>query len=90
MRTIWKFELPIEDEVSIDMPEGAEIIHIGNQRGRLCIWADVLTDVLSCKRNFIIVGTSDEIARKFKYLKHIGTVFFENGDIVFHVFENIE
>jgi hypothetical protein len=39
--TIWKFELEVTDLQEVVMPSGAEILSVGNQDGKLCLWAMV-------------------------------------------------
>lgn len=31
MMTVWKFTLQVTDEQTIEMPQGAEILHVGQQ-----------------------------------------------------------
>lgn len=38
---IWKFKFPINDNVCIDMPIGAEILTVQTQNNTPCIWAIV-------------------------------------------------
>ena len=45
--TIWKFELPANDSVTVEMPMGARILSTATQRDRLCVWAEVATSVAS-------------------------------------------
>ena len=38
MRTVYKQKLKIDDVQTIDIHEGAKILHIGKQFGSVCIW----------------------------------------------------
>ncbi len=39
MRTIWKYVIPLQNEVAVDLPRGAKILCVQSQRGIPCIWA---------------------------------------------------
>lgn len=85
--TIWKFPLALERAQDIEMPAGAEILSIGNQRETICLWARVETEKTNKEtRRFVIVGTGhgapDAVGSKL-----IGVVMMQGGDLIFHVFE---
>ena len=65
------------------MPEGAEILHVGDQNGTITIWALVDVETEFLYREFIIVGTGQQIP--YDKYTHIGTVF--QGSFVWHIFE---
>ena len=44
MRTIWKYEIKVIDEQTLELPEGAEILCLQMQTGTPCIWAMVDTE----------------------------------------------
>lgn len=84
MRTIWKYELPISDKVSVPMPRGAQVLSVAEQYGKLCVWALVSTTQEKEPQRFGIYGTGlpaeDAGAGYF-----LGTVVMPNG-LVWHVF----
>jgi DNA-directed RNA polymerase subunit RPC12/RpoP len=88
-RKIYKYPLPIDDEIEISMPEGSEILAVHTQVNYLketpCIWAIVDTDAPLTTRRLCIRGTG----RTFRGNegKYIGTFQFDNGALVFHLFE---
>ena len=87
MKKVFKYILRRQ----IEMPKGAEILHVDNQREQFCLWALVDLEQETEKRNFAIVKTGngftmDALAR-FDY---IGAALFDNGNLVFHAFEIIE
>jgi DNA-directed RNA polymerase subunit RPC12/RpoP len=85
-RKIFKYLLrPTDDEIEIAMLEGSEILTVQIQRGIPCIWAIGDTGALLTPRRLCIRGTG----RTFKGNegKYIGTFQLDNGDLVFHVFE---
>ena len=90
-KTIWKFDLEFLDMQPIKMPENAEILSVGEQDGKLKIWALVKPDNAKVKREFEIFGTGHNvycdmgIERKF-----LGTVQMKEQGLVWHLFERID
>jgi hypothetical protein len=81
---VFKYQLPIEDYASVDLPIGAEILSVGYQFAQsnyLQVWARVdPKEMRIAKRRFRIAGTGHpEAVGVF-----IGTVMVR--DLVFHVF----
>ncbi len=54
--TIWKYELQIMDEQEIELPKARQILHIGEQNGKLMVWVLVNLIVSS---NFISSESGD-------------------------------
>jgi len=61
MRKIYKYELKITDEQEIDGYCWFNVIHAGEQDGKLFIWAEVDTETDARKVNFAVYGTGHEI-----------------------------
>src|SRR4051812_2081853 len=38
-QTVWKFPLPVINNIELWMPLGAEILHVAEQDGQVCLWA---------------------------------------------------
>lgn len=88
MKTIWKFELTLHG--AIEMPDGANILTVQEQRGVPCIWAEVDTNAPMVKRHFDIYGTGHEMKVDMGVeRKYIGTFQIQGGALVFHVFERL-
>lgn len=90
MKTIWKFENPIEDKFSLKMPYAAEILsaQIDQRTGNPCIWAIVETDNEQEERTFVLYGTGNPIENYYLVpLNYIGTYQYNGGNFVGHVFE---
>ena len=85
MRTIWKFDLPVNDYAGINMPRGAEVLHVHEQYGKACIWALVEPAAPLEMRSFRIFGTGHTVPEFPR--RYIGTVHLAGGALVFHVFE---
>lgn len=91
MRTIHKYDLPVEGTVEIEMPTGAEIIAIDCQdpTGRsLQMWAIVNTEVEETEvSEFAIVGTGHPLGDNLNMGNHLATVVTAGGGLVWHVFD---
>lgn len=88
-KQVWKFILDHQGVQVASMPIGAVILSVQVQNGNTCIWA--LVDPLAgiTLRTFRIYGTGHPIA-EYVNLKYIGTYQLNNGDLVFHIFEEIK
>jgi len=90
MTTIWKFELPIEDQPSIDMPIGARILSVGVQNAatdrKLMLWAYIpKTEVKTETRYFFVLGTGNPIPWDLSESAFVGTV--QMGSHIWHVWD---
>ncbi len=88
MKTIWKYEIEVNDQINLDMPGGSKILDIQNQDGKIYMWAIVNTKNNIEKRSFLIYGTGHKIDVR-ENLKYIGTFQVRDGSLVFHLFENL-
>jgi hypothetical protein len=71
MRTIHKFLCHGDpgDTFVIQMPEHARILHFMEQRGTLCIWAEVrTTERKMVSRTFVIFGTGYPISDEYDWI----------------------
>lgn len=86
MKTVWKFPIPTDDIVNIEMPQGAKVLHVDEQHGTPTMWALVDPNRKTTIRTFRFAGTGHPIddghADKF-----IGTFLLRGGSLVFHIFE---
>ncbi len=80
---IWEYVLEITDTQVLEMPKGAEILSVANQRGKLCLWAACDPDKVPEQRTIEIVGTGNSAI--FCRRKFIGTVL--QVPFVWHIFE---
>jgi hypothetical protein len=85
MKTIWKYELPVDDACEIRMPEGATVLCVQVQFGRPHIWALVNSGHTLVPRQFRTVGTGHPLPEKLGV--YVGTYQVSGGNLVFHVFE---
>lgn len=88
MRTIWKYELNITDTQTLEMPKGAKILSVSNQRGKLQLWAlvDDMNDLED--RDIEILATGEPVPYANTFREFIGTVVID--PFVWHVFERVK
>ena len=82
---IWKFLVTSPVPGEIEMPTGAEILHVDMQYGNVYMWAKVDPDAALIKREFMIEGTGQPPNRRLDDATHLGTTSL--GGMVWHVFE---
>lgn len=87
MKTVFKYEMPIDDTAVIMMREGAEILHFGAQYDKPMMWALVPADPNHPvePRTFRSAGTGHPIAAEDRP-RYIGTAHLMRGTFVLHLF----
>ncbi len=85
-KTVYKYELPFNENVELTLPEGAEVLCVQTQLGRPWLWAriDPKKPAVS-QRCFRIAGTGHPLDEADG--KYIGTFQLQDGALIFHVFE---
>lgn len=86
MKTIWKFPLDITGEQTVVIPKDAWFLSVGDQGGRLTLWAMVDPESEREERPIRIHGTGHPIPNT-EQLGYIGTVQMNGGALVWHVFK---
>jgi len=84
MKTIWKFPLPIKDEVALKAPAGARWLSLQMQGDTACLWAVVNDTRPEVVYRFRIFGTGHPMPEDVG--EYIGTVQLLGGSLVFHLF----
>lgn len=97
--TIYKHTLPFQDQILIALPEGAEVLTFQNQNEKACIWVRCNPKAPSVVRHFRMCGTGlpcddgswvnaagNVVTTK---LKCIASAQFNDGQLVFHLFEEV-
>lgn len=81
---IWKFDLvPLDDLVTVPLPDGAVILDVQMQRAKLCLWARVNPNCEVVPRTFAIYGTGRPMFDVEQ--EHVATI--QDGAFVWHIFE---
>lgn len=87
MKTIYKYEMPVNDDFVLAMPLGARVLTVQIHRDRPYIWALVDADQTATElRRFCCVGTGHPIEEDGA-LNYIGTFKVLVDTLVFHLFE---
>lgn len=84
MNTIYKYHLPIQDEVILDVPNLFRPLYVGEQDGALYLWALVNTGYATTPRRILIYGTGNPVDAASGFDYYIGTVQMSNK-LVWHV-----
>ena len=86
---IWKDVLPLDLVVTLRLPKGARILHVGEQNNIPYLWYLCDPSAPDTDRHFRVVGTGWNVAES--NLVYIGTMHLYEGHagLVFHVFEDI-
>lgn len=85
MKTVYKYNFEIADEVCIEMPLGADILCVQVQNDTPCIWALVDTEQPVQKRWFSVYGTGHPAPNAY-LREYVGTIQMMGGRLVWHVF----
>ena len=88
---IYKYEFPITDSFTLDLPVGAKVLTAFVQAEnpqwvrdrKACLWAEVNPDIIMESRKFSIVGTGNPMPHGIK--RWIAS--FPDGQFVWHLYE---
>ena len=88
-KTIWKFPLETVAVQTLLMPRGAEILTVQVQRGAPSLWAMVDPVAHPTARRFTVYGTGHNMPKLEMGTErtYIGTYQLNDGNLVFHIFE---
>ena len=91
MKTIYKFQLKLQDNIRIDMPAGAELLSVSSGLSETAyLWALVETDSRHVERTIRCAGTGHPIESWFTKDRFIGTIILGYTGLVFHFFDGGE
>lgn len=87
MQTIYKYELKITDDQTIELTSDYQILKVAEQNGTLYLWAIIDPHGFKYPVKIRIFGTGDTFLRlEDEFLSHLGSVLMSNG-FVWHVFQ---
>jgi hypothetical protein len=86
MRTIFKYPLPVADEIAVTMPKGAQLLSVQTQHGVPCLWALVDTNAPMRERALAVRGTGHTCG-SIPASAFVGTFQLEGGSFVGHLFD---
>lgn len=84
MSTIWKYELPIQDQFTLDIPNAARILHaeLIDQKPTIWVLVDPVENLL--RWHFIGIGTGHSLPADPG--DHISSFAMHKGQFAYHVF----
>jgi len=85
MKTIWKTALDTVSFQEISLPENAEILHVGEQFNKVCLWYRCEPYAEKTARSIAIIGTG-HAAPDTDEGRYLGTASLDNGALILHVF----
>ncbi len=85
--TVYKYEVPADDNFTLEMPAGAQCLSVQAQYEKPFLWALVDPGARKTKRQFRLAGTGHAIAHDSAALRFIGTAALHGGALIFHLFE---
>lgn len=90
-KTIYKYDIKIDDKFEIQLPIGAEILSVQIQYGDPKMWVLVDPAAPIAPRVFEVFGTGHPIHYDMGIdRRFIGTFQIQDGRLVFHLFERID
>lgn len=82
---IYKYTMPQHENVVLDLPKGAQVLSVLNQREDLVLYAKVDPDTSEIEpQQFAVRGTGHRFTGEEGTF--IGTVSFMGGSFILHVF----
>lgn len=89
-RAIYKYQMPVKEKFSINLPAGAEIIRVSDIDGLFWLWAVVDINAESEERNFRAFKTGAEIPDDIK-LHYIGfCAIYIQMELGLYIFEEVQ
>lgn len=85
-KTIWKWEIPIDDTFTLELPAGSEPLYFGTQNDKLTLWVLVDPGQLPRECMFRLAGAGHPLPDETNADKYIGTAFLLGGAMVWHLF----
>lgn len=84
-KRVFKYPLEIADDLTVDLPHGAEVLTVQVQHGEPCLWARVDPEAPLAPRRFRWAGTGHPLDAASDW-PYVGSVQLESGMLVFHLF----
>lgn len=83
---IWKYQLHLVSKQMIDVPEGAEVVHVGEQGKLFCVWLQVDPEAAKVQKTVYCLGTGEDIPGN---AEHIGTIVRSTAEVL-HFFLDMD
>lgn len=89
MKSIYKYDITSNSEI---MAPIIRVLSVGEQHGRICLWAEVDLDrpsekwIFHCLPTGIAVYSDEQGVSIFDYYNYYGTVHLALGSLIYHVY----
>jgi hypothetical protein len=80
MNTVLKFPLHVSDKLELEMPRGAQLLHVGVARARPCLYALVDEHSPLVLRRFRLTATAEPIPDHLPHWKFVGSILVGSND----------
>ena len=91
MYTIFKYQIPVQEKFTLNLPDGANIIRVEDVDGMFFMWAMVDTEKEPTKRYFECYKPGMPIVTEPSKLKFLGTCkLFIMQELCLYVFEVVD
>lgn len=89
-KMVGKFQLPIKESFSLEMPIGAEVVRVEGIDGHIWMWAVIDTEAPKEKRHFMSFKTGGDMPADTE-LKYVGCgAVFVQQELMLYYFEVVE
>lgn len=90
MKSIYKYALPVQEKLAIELPTGADIIRVDDVDGLFWLWAIVDPEAEKVPRRIECYKTGQPIETPLEHLKYLGCCkLFIMQELCLYMFENI-
>ena len=89
MKSIYKYDITSNSEIIAPI---IRVLSVGEQHGRICMWAEVDLDrpsekwIFHCLPTGVAVYSDDNGVSVFDYYDYYGTVHLIMGNLIYHVY----
>lgn len=89
MKSIYKYDITSKPEINAPI---IKVLSVGEQHGRICVWAEVDLDapnetwMFHCLPTGIAVNNDEKGLFAFDYFDYYGTVHLIMGSLIYHVY----
>ena len=89
MKSIYKYDITSNSEINAPI---IRVLSVGEQHGRICVWAEVDLDkpneqwIFHCLPTGVAVYSDDNGVSVFDYYDYYGTVHLMMGSLIYHIY----
>jgi hypothetical protein len=87
---IYKYTILVCDEFVLNLPVGAKLLSVAEQKGEMVLYAMVIPELPLRPVKIRVVGTGKPIPDDMSEFKFLGTIKLYDGKLMFHIFYKSE